>query len=102
MEKLLSRAAQGLLLLMVIAAVALLFAMPVIGPLLFTDTVPERFRFENLPLWLQVPIGCFLGLYFLLELWAFWKFGFGTKSNGPVNHDRTGRGQLPGGESKGS
>ncbi len=83
MEKLLSVATRLFLLFMVITVVVLLFAVPVIGPWLFSDSLPEKFRFENLPLWIQIPVGCFVGLYCILELWAFWKHGLGTKANDP-------------------
>ena len=83
MDKFLSGATRLFLLLAVVAVVALLFALPTIGPLLFTDVLPERFRFENLPLWLQIPIGCLMGLYGILEIWVFWKQAVGTKSDDP-------------------
>lgn len=83
MQTLLSGTVRSFLLLVVIAVAALLFALPTIGPLLFSDMLAERFRFENLPLWLQIPAGCLAGLYFILEIGTFWRERVGTESNKP-------------------
>ena len=70
MEKLLSGAVR----LFVVGALfvfgILCFAIPAVGPLLFDSSLPERFRFDNLPLWLQILFGLFVAFYFLLEIWV--------------------------------
>ena len=81
MEKLLSSVTRVLL---VLAVFAVVLAVPLLVALwLFWDALPRRFDFENLPLWLKIPVGCLVGLYCILEIWVSWKDGFGRKSNSP-------------------
>ncbi len=65
MERFLSRSTVlvGLILL------GCILAVPIAGELVFSNTLPERFRFENWPLWLQIPFGIVVALYIIGDIW---------------------------------
>ena len=43
--------------------------IPIVGQIVFTDQLPERLRFEKWPLWLQIPFGLVVVLYFIVDVW---------------------------------
>ncbi len=65
MERFLSRAT----ILMLLVVVGIMLAIPIAGQLVFTDMLPERWRIEHWPLWLQIPFGAIVLLYIIADLW---------------------------------
>jgi hypothetical protein len=65
MERFFSRATM----LIIFVTVVGIIAVPILGQLVFSDVVPEHWRFDKWPLWLQIPFGIIVGLYFVLEIW---------------------------------
>jgi len=51
------------MLLGVAVMIGLVFAIPAIGELVFSDMLPERWQFLHWPIWLQIPFGTVIALY---------------------------------------
>ncbi len=66
MERFLSGATRLLLL----GVLVIFFGITIGLPLLFSGTLPDRWKFDSLPRWVQVPVGMIALLYLTLEIWG--------------------------------
>ena len=55
--------------LLLLVMVGIILAIPIVAQVVASDMLPERWKFENWPLGLQIPFAVICVLYIIVDIW---------------------------------